>query len=137
MAFDYNAAAADAQEIIAEFGATWSFTKQGRTPADTNKPWRGPNMTAVIPATPDADEPTTITAMAAVVPIEADDETRSIIKGLKSATAYVAQDDLPGSTDLTTFDVMFNSGFEWRIVGAQQVNPTGARNVVYILHLEA
>jgi len=39
--FDYDETAADALELIAEFGREFTFSRQGRAAADSNKPWRG------------------------------------------------------------------------------------------------
>jgi len=126
-AFDYAEIAADAQELIEEFGRLVTFRTKSRTPADTAKPWRGPNYTEA-----DVD---IADIKACIVPDDHDDEARTLVRK-PTALLYVADKSFPTGTDVKNMDsVLDDDGTLWHITKTQIIKPATVA-VLYVMFLE-
>ena len=131
--FDYDETAADALELIAEFGREFTFSRQGRTAADSNKPWRGRTTSA------GADEPLEFEdVMAAFVPATWKDKSNQVVKEAY-ATLLVAHGAFPEDTEVDTvrtLDAVTDGTWTWRIKSVQPLIP-GSTPVIYTMELES
>jgi hypothetical protein len=126
MAFDYAGLALMAQQLIADAGREVTFALKSRTPADTNKPWRGGDPVA---ATEFSGIP------AAIVPIEFVDQEKQVLKRQAAATLYVSALEFPDSLDVKQLDTVDDGLWTWRVISARPIMP-GAVPVIYEMLLE-
>ncbi len=100
MAFNYSKFALLADKLVGKFGRSVTLTRSVRTPADSNKPWRG-NTAAV-------DE---LEVIAAVVAYEEDDEKGEINRRTDSRGLISANENLPDLID--AFDTMLDGVYRF------------------------
>lgn len=122
MPFDYTTLSNTAQRLLRDFGRLVTLSKKNRSPADSNKPWRGPSA-------PD----TTTIAYAVVTPNNLMDEAGDIVRR-GDATAYIAAKEVP-NYNLEQFDTLIDGSKVWKIVGVDVLNP-GSTRLLYVLSLK-
>lgn len=122
MPFDYNPLAATAQILLRDFGRSVTISKKNRSPADSNKPWRGPSA-------PD----TTTIAYAVITPTSLSDESEELIRRGDSV-AYIAANEVP-NYNLEQFDTLTDGIKVWKISGVDVLNP-GSTRLLYVLSLK-
>lgn len=123
MAFDYTKTAALATRLIAKFGRSMVAVRQSRTPADSNRPWEGPDVSS-----PEWTE--TITGVVSEPTGEED------LGAITDKTGNVPRIDsvifVSASTtnDLRLADQIRDDGDTWRVVFVKVLQP-GATKILY------
>lgn len=136
MSFDYTPIAADAKELVEDFGRAVTFVMKGRTPTDATKPWRGPSQIAANPVSPAPNEPVSIAGViAAIVPSDNQDEPNSIVRRIPRAIAFVAATSFPAGTEVENLDSIVDTDTTWRIVKIETIDP-GDLKVLHVMYLE-
>lgn len=101
--------AATAVRLIQKHGRSLVF-QEARAVADSNKPWRGPDL--------DAD-PTSITAIGAVVDYDLSEiDGNAVLRGDKRCLT-----SLGGETNPRLFKTVLDGGKIWRVISINTINP--------------
>lgn len=116
---DMAAAATTAQRLVEANGRTVTIQQRSTTPADANKPWRGPA----------AAQGATLSAILCFVPLAGgglgqlfEDVPRELIRSATGG-ALVASLSVPGA-DLAAYDTVLDGAQAWKILFAQELRPS-------------
>jgi hypothetical protein len=122
---NYVRMAATAKRLIEGNGRTVTLVRLSRSPEDTDKPWRGPDLT------PDPVPPA-ITCKAVIIPyVEKEVDGSNIKHGDKRA--YIAETSLD-EIEIETYDRLVDASVIYKIVIASLLNPGDVR-LLYELQL--
>jgi hypothetical protein len=126
---NYVRSAATAKRLIEENGRTVTLYRKVRTPLDSDKPWRGPDTSAVTP------NPNIVAQVKAVIyPVREEDVDDGLVR-LGMETAMVAHDSLDPSQNLSDIDAIKDGSYTYKVVKAAVIGP-GDTKIVYQFYLE-
>ncbi len=117
-----------AERLIGKYGREVTLVRRDRTPADSDKPWRGP-------ADPGTDETVTLKVVIVEFDSEAVDGTvirRDDMRALVAAKDVT--DALPTAAAIEEYDRLLDGDDEWGIERAKKYKP-GDTVIAYELHL--
>lgn len=132
MAINYAKIKAKAKALIEANGRDCTFTRKGRDPADSARPWKGPTTD-----TGATNPPLTYANIKAVVEmIEIGDTPQDAIRTPLRATLIVCDDSFPaGHVALENLDSVNDGSITWRILYARPIAP-GDTDIIYEMGLE-
>lgn len=129
---DYAKLSAKAKVLIEKNGFGMTFTREARTPADSDKPWNGPSTDPMA-----ASPVVTYAGVKAVRDeIEYGDTPQIGQRVPLKTTLYVAEASFPsGHIDLKTLDRVNDGTINWKICYAVPISP-GDTEIIYMMGLE-
>lgn len=123
---DYAKLAATSLRLIEANSRSVTLFKTNRTPADSAKPWRGPDLSA---DPDDAEGGDTLAVLAAFVGArgsgfgrDARERENTVVKD-GTQFALVANSSLPDGTNLREFNALRDGDDLWRIVFVGELKP--------------
>lgn len=115
---DFVKLAATAKRLIDANGRTVTVRKQGSTPVDPAKPWRGQS-------TPEADSVTGKAVFVSPSDLGYVVENQDNVKRADQVALFSANDD--GGKALETFDTIVDGSVEWKILRTEVLKPADTR----------
>lgn len=114
-----------AERLIEKNGRTVTLTRNGSTPTDAVKEWRGQSTPVVE----------TVAGIGVFVSSEMGKRVDNIadVKRIRQVCLFAAAND--GGKQLETFDTITDGALTWRIVGAELLAPASTR-MIYQFEVE-
>jgi hypothetical protein len=116
---DFTRLAATAERLIEKNGRTVTVTKQGKTPTDSTKPWRGLSTPGVA----------SVTGKAVFVEPSKLQRNEDNVKRAEQGVYFAANND--GGQALETFDTLLDGASTWKILSAELLKPA-SKKLLYI-----
>ena len=119
---NFTRLAATAKRLVDKNGRSVTLTKQGKTPTDATKPWRG------------LSTPTVSTVTGKAVFVEPSKEQRNVdnVKRADAVVYFAANND--AGQALETFDTLLDGTTIWKINRAELLKPA-TKKLLYILEV--